>query len=411
LSNGVDNVVISLHIYIYMNLPVHTMKKNLFSTMIVVQMSVFVLLSGAYGVYRYIAGSKGEVAGVQDSKIFSNEQIGRYTSSRFASRAIFSFAQDVVKSSNTTGPEAARFYAYVATAFADVYEVSGNALVSIQLTGEMIKTLKPDTVDVVDKTISTLLQNQGTTVQSDEQNAYDKVKERLQQDGFENKWDGKLPSGNGLWQLPSGQMAQNPKAGSWKMWKFSIPEKDLAVEPPFSQKDSAYKREIELVERSVQDISPEQKSMVYFWDGGLGTESLSGIWQNRLYDEVSFEKTTERDYARMQRSLAQAIADGYTTTWAIKYRFTTARPNQVLSELQTVVPTPTSPGYVSEHGVISRLAAEILGVFVPEKSDVFLKDSQQARDSRLHAGVQFSMDDEQGYRLGKQLFEAVKKDI
>jgi hypothetical protein len=117
-------------------------------------------------------------------------------------------------------------------------------------------------------------------------------------------------------------------------------------------------------------------------------------------------------YAYMQKVLAQGLADSFMESWDTKFTYWTMRPNMAISDLETFVPNPRSPSYVSEHATVSRTAAEIIGTFFPQEKDALVKTTvEEARNTRLWSGTEFNIDSQEGFKLGEQIGKEVVKHI
>ena len=152
---------------------------------------------------------------------------------------------------------------------------------------------------------------------------------------------------------------------------------------------------------------PESR-IIDFWAGVAGTQTPSGIWQDRLFAEAGSRLgTRDAAYASAQAALAQGLSDAFDECWKVKYRWWTARPSMVDPSLPLAMKNPPFPAYVSGHSTVSAAAAEILSVVVPSKTAVWRRDAAEARDSRLYAGIHFPRDNSAGFALGRSVGVAV----
>jgi membrane-associated phospholipid phosphatase len=83
------------------------------------------------------------------------------------------------------------------------------------------------------------------------------------------------------------------------------------------------------------------------------------------------------------------IADAFICCWDAKYTHWTARPITADPELDVLIPTPPFPSYPSGHATISTAAATVLVV-----------RAEEARNSRLWAGIHLPIDNDMGAALG-----------
>src|SRR5262249_50794213 len=82
--------------------------------------------------------------------------------------------------------------------------------------------------------------------------------------------------------------------------------------------------------------------------------------------------------------------------WDAKYAYWTARPITADPSLDVLLPTPPFPSYTSGHSTISAAAAAVLGHLFPADAADLAALAQEARDSRLWAGIHFPLDNEVG---------------
>ena len=86
-----------------------------------------------------------------------------------------------------------------------------------------------------------------------------------------------------------------------------------------------------------------------------------------------------------------------------KYAYNRPRPSDVDPTLQTLLPTPRSPSYPSEHAATAAAAAGVLAYFFPNEAQSFQSLAEEAARSRMFAGLQFPSDYFAGLDLGRQV--------
>jgi hypothetical protein len=94
--------------------------------------------------------------------------------------------------------------------------------------------------------------------------------------------------------------------------------------------------------------------------------------------------------------------DSFVSCWYTKFNYWTARPYQRIFDptFTTVIPTPNFPSYTSGHSTISSTAALIMVQLFPHEASYFLEQAQEAKMSRLWAGIRFPQDNENGFEVG-----------
>src|SRR5262249_18776179 len=83
------------------------------------------------------------------------------------------------------------------------------------------------------------------------------------------------------------------------------------------------------------------------------------------------------------------------------------RPAELDPDLDTMVSTPASPSYPSEHAAVARAAATVLAYLYPDDAEALLALADEAAQSRVDAGVQFPSDVSAGLDLGLSVGQLV----
>jgi hypothetical protein len=185
------------------------------------------------------------------------------------------------------------------------------------------------------------------------------------------------------------------------------------VAPPPLFKSPEYKEQIEKLRAIVAQHIPTQQTSTILLTTGPGTKTLAGFWQDELWEaykttsSTSSSLHTDLEFAFMQKILAEALADTLIECWHIKFTYWTARPDMVIEDLKPVLPTPSSPSYVSDQAATSRAAAEILGAFFPTQKNEFVSEAELIKDATVWEGFNFTIDAEEGFKLGEQLGKEV----
>lgn len=194
----------------------------------------------------------------------------------------------------------------------------------------------------------------------------------------------------------------SPNAGSASRFILDDTFKSQ-VPPPPTYGGEEFKRALSIVKEAAQTRTAEQGAAINFWGGVPGTEAPAGIWQNRFYDITKKYNLTDKEYSYAQMILAESVADSFMECWKVKYTYWTKRPDMTDTSIETAMPNPPFPGYVSGHSTISFTAATVLGHMFPSDAKTFLNDAEEAKNSRLWAGIHFSYDNEVGEMLGKNI--------
>ena len=341
-----------------------------------------------------------------NGNIVSNENNLKY---RNGSRLWIEYAQELVKKNKPTPPESARFYAYVASVYSDTLSATGSNIQASRAVREIINFLMPEDKDTTDKYLADISDNSSEKITKATGQIVDQYKQRGETDGKNSLvWDGAIPTGVGKW---TGKNPLVPKAGEWTRWIVDQ-NYDFQTPPPPTYNSVQDKKEIEIVSQAVtQRDDNVWLPKIKFWAGGPGTEAPLGIWLNRLYDETKEQKVDDMSYARWQKILTQSVADAFMECWKVKYTYWTARPSMRMKQLSTTQDNPNFPSYISGHSTISRTASVVLSALIPQKTDVWIHNSEEARDTRLVSGIHFKIDNDNGYVLGEKMGKFVLSKI
>lgn len=218
-------------------------------------------------------------------------------------------------------------------------------------------------------------------------------------DGWDVAWDGSdRLTGEGFWQpTPPGffQQPVEPMAGSWQPWVLASGEQYRPPAPP-PFRSPAWQAELVAVQEAVVRRTPEQEETVRFWAGGPGTVTPAGLWMEIARDLIVRDGLDAPHAARVLALTSVALTDGFICCWDAKYTYWTARPITADPTLDVLIPTPPFPSYTSGHSTISTAAATVLGYLFPEDEAHLAERADEARNSRLWAGIHYPLDNEMG---------------
>jgi membrane-associated phospholipid phosphatase len=91
-----------------------------------------------------------------------------------------------------------------------------------------------------------------------------------------------------------------------------------------------------------------------------------------------------------------AMADGFICCWDAKFTYWTVRPITADPTLDVLIPTPPFPSFPSGHATISNAAATVLGYLFPADAAELANMAEEARNSRLWAGIHYPIDNDMG---------------
>ena len=150
--------------------------------------------------------------------------------------------------------------------------------------------------------------------------------------------------------------------------------------PKFNIKDknSAYYKNVLLIEHAVDSLTEDQKHIADFWDDNPFKLNVSG---HVMYSTKKFSppghwmsvvgiaaQTAKADYGNTVCAYAKtsiALFDAFIQCWDAKFTYNTARPETVINKYfdpnwRPYLQTPAFPEYTCGHSTISSSAAEAL---------------------------------------------------
>ena len=231
---------------------------------------------------------------------------------------------------------------------------------------------------------------------------------RARRDGSGRHWDGTPPRSPRLWQGPDGAAPVQPLAGQWRPWVLRSGNQFRPPPPPRfgSRKFVAEARELLRLRR---ELTPAQKRIAKFWEGGVGTPLPPGVWNEVAIAYIRRDGLTTAKAARVLAVLNVAMADTGTATWEAKFRYWGPRPITAIRVLGLArhwtpfLETPHFPAYISAHSAYSAAASEVLGYLFPRDAGAFRAKAREAGVSRLYGGIHFRADHVLGLRVGRDV--------
>jgi membrane-associated phospholipid phosphatase len=193
---------------------------------------------------------------------------------------------------------------------------------------------------------------------------------------------------------PSHQI--EPEAGQRQTWVVTSSDNVRPAAPPDQVATQAEIAEMKALIAQRDDAAGAQ---VAYWDAG----SPSYRWIEIVLNQFKTKPITNPRIARGMALMNVAIYDALVTAWDAKYTYNRLRPNQVDPTLATLVTSPNSPAYPSEHAVAAGAASTILGYLYPDDAQSFEAKADEAANSRVVAGVQYPSDVEAGLELGRRV--------
>ncbi len=216
--------------------------------------------------------------------------------------------------------------------------------------------------------------------------------------------------------------------------------------PPYpfnvTNQSDPYYREVKLIEKTVDSLSPEQAWITDFWDDNpfklnvsghlmFGTKKFSppGHWMGvvgiaAMKSGADFQQTV---YAYAKTSIA--LFDAFIQCWNIKYIYSTIRPETVINKYfdpnwRPHLQTPPFPEYTCGHCTISAAASEVLTQIFGDNFSYtdstelefgiksrsytsFRNAAMETKDSRFFGGIHYEYCCERSNTMGRELGDLI----
>lgn len=137
----------------------------------------------------------------------------------------------------------------------------------------------------------------------------------------------------------------------------------------------------------------------------------AGLWIEIARDLIVCDGLDTVHAAGILAAASVAMADAFICCWDAIFTYWTARPVTVDPTLDVRIVTPPFPSYTSGHSTISAAAARVLGHFFPDDAADLTAKAEEAKNSRLWAGIHFRNDNETGAAGGMQLGELIVRAV
>jgi hypothetical protein len=239
----------------------------------------------------------------------------------------------------------------------------------------------------------------------------ERVVARARRDGSASERRVERPRVEGAWEPPPGSSARpvEPGGGTWRTWVLGAGD-ELRPPPPPAFDSPEFRHQAQVVLDTDRTLTPAQRRIARFWEGGEGTELPPGRWLKVTLAHLEHQPpTSETRVAEIFALLTVAMADAGVAAWDAKYAYWVTRPVNAIRDLslerdwEPYLDTPFFPAYVSGHAAYSGAAAEVLAHLFPDDADLWRRRAREAARSRLYGGIHFPMDNEVGMEMGAEI--------
>ncbi|HLZ89098.1 MAG TPA: phosphatase PAP2 family protein [Puia sp.] len=173
--------------------------------------------------------------------------------------------------------------------------------------------------------------------------------------------------------------------------------------PPPSTGSDVMKAQTQAALNTIKNATRDQMRIVQFWADGVGTYTPPGHWNAIAAEDFVTQNYSEVRWARNMALLNMAEMDAAISCWDIKYYYFNPRPTQMDPTIKTLTGIPNFPSYVSGHSMFSWAAATILGHILPSRASAYSAMAQEAANSRIYAGIHYSIDCTTGMTVGQNV--------
>ena len=243
---------------------------------------------------------------------------------------------------------------------------------------------------------------------------------------------------SGDW-IPTSQFREQPLLPLWgHVNPFCVkPLGKFQIEEPPEITSEQYAKELEQVYHLGGEDSlrrtPEQTEIALFWSDRPGTATPVGRWNEITQGLAVKYRNTVSQNAHLFALLNLALADAGITCWRCKYEHRRWRPLSAIhyaatdgntrtrkdEDWEPLLKTPMTPEYGSSHSAFGGAAEVVLTAFFGDRVSVTVPTqtagleariyssvhlaAEEAAQSRVYGGVQFSSGKESGPKLGRQV--------
>jgi len=238
----------------------------------------------------------------------------------------------------------------------------------------------------------------------------ERVIARARNDGSDRKGDARRSGGGPrYWEPPPGSAARpvQPLAGTWKTWVIKSGSQ-FRPPPPPRFGTPGFLEQVRAVLEAQERLTPEQKRLAKFWEGGEGTALPPGIWMQVVLERLQREPLTTPRATRLFGALTVAMADAGVAAWDAKYAYWYPRPENGIRDSvdphwEPYIDTPLFPAYVSGHSTYSAAAGEVLTHFYPRDEGLWRARGREAGLSRIWGGIHWPVDHNFGAPIGRRI--------
>jgi membrane-associated phospholipid phosphatase len=222
---------------------------------------------------------------------------------------------------------------------------------------------------------------------------------RAKADGSDAVWTGTVPTGKCNWV---GVNPGNVTGPTWKPFLLSAANEFRPPTPPACDSAEMVPQIAEVRNFPRSPAAFTTNSRALYWQSPEGINFWPYVYVNKWLFEDKLDQNPPRA-ARAYALIAAAFFDAFIASQDGKFTYWYIRPHQLDPAIVPIMPVPNFPSYPSNHSTYSATRSEIVAYLFPKHADEIRALGKEAGDSRIWAGIHYTIDNESGVRLGRSV--------
>ncbi len=187
------------------------------------------------------------------------------------------------------------------------------------------------------------------------------------------------------------------ETAGWKLW--ILPDRTQFRATP---RVVDFEKSLDVVNKEASLPSDESKQAIASFVGGQGTKTSAGIWLEIAGVMLAKERAPLSRALLLRTNLALALADGVVMVFDSKY--TVGNDASFFPQKNgALLDVPDYPNYPGLQAALAGIAEHIIGYYAPESTATLGQYVRSAKNATYWAGINFAMDNEEGYSMGKKI--------
>lgn len=222
-------------------------------------------------------------------------------------------------------------------------------------------------------------------------------------DGFTAKWSGQTPQGAFAWRSLAATPASPAYPAIGGMRTLIIDAGDVfRPAPPPALGSAQFAEALAEVRHHTLFPSAETSRLAKRYDMTTGTLA-AGFWNEQAVALLTRERVNEHRASIVLATMNAAIMDALVACHDAKYAYWFPRPSQADPAIKALIGVPNHPSYPSNHACLSTAAAKVLAHFFPQDRERLEQIGDEARVSRIYAGLHYRFDVDAGEEIGAKV--------